>query len=480
MFLLFIMVYKFIKNIQLNALAKLFICLLFVLSTSQAWALVGELSIQNGKLFLTSKSKKFSLQGDKEIIKESKSLIYLDSLVVVNNYTEVNSKTLFIKEVPSSISGNVQLSGKLVRDDNNLYLETKDSKISVKFLYGVDFRGNHFDQKSIDYYINKQVNVIGKSYNGYLHISAILLSNIFENMNAKFPISAKYKKILDNDYQKFITETLMKNKLSQNLQPFKATIINNVKVKDNDKALIISLAGRQGDDFATVGGHFVLGEATIKNHMLKDFSLFNFYTTKNKKMMIPAKISYVDYFGNLSQGQQNYRPTYTLIIYGVDKDKIEKMANTIDRDLNYMRISQDTGGISYDCVNTALHALYKSQLIDNPSSLSFLGLQTFYHAPKKYDSDNYSYFNNSWYYILNSKRVFLPRVAFEYVLEDIQTFKPKRVDFVFYGQIPSGRPLGGAPIASVYDYLRITAKSGNFSKQSNVHDMAKFLDSLDI
>ncbi|ASG67436.1 hypothetical protein CDV26_02620 [Francisella halioticida] len=461
-------------------MVKLFICFLFVLGANQAWALVGELSIQNGEFFLTSKNKKFNLQGDKKIIKESESLIHLDSLVVVNNYVKVDENTLYLKEVPSSISGSIQFSGKLIRDQKSLYLDTTDDKIPIKLLYGVDFRGNHFDQKSINYYINKQVNIIGKFYGGYLHISAILLSNIFENIDAKFPINSKYKKSLDKNYQKFITETLMENEFSQNLQPFKVTIVNNAKVKNNDKALLISLAGRQGDDFATVGGHFVLGEATLDNNMLKNFSLFNFYTTKNKKMMIPAEISYVDYFGNLSQGQQNYRSTYTLIIYGVDKDKIKKMANVINRDLNYMRISQDTGGIFYDCVNTALYALYRSQFIDNPSSLSFLGLQTFYRTPKKYDSSNYSYFNNSWYYILNSKKVFLPRAGFKYILENIREFKPKRVDFVFYNQIPSGRPLGGAPIASIYNYLRITARSDKPSKKYTVYDMAKFLDILDI
>lgn len=474
------MICRFKKKLQLSAFNKFLICFLLILGVDHAWALVGKLSVQDGKLLFISKAGKFSIQGDKEIIKESESLIHLDSLVVINNYSKPDGNTLFIREVPSSISGNIQLSGRLIADGKNLYIVTSDSKIPVKFLYGVDFKGNHFDQKSVDYYINKQVNVIGKSYGGYLHISAILLSNIFDNMNAKFPINSKYKDQLDENYQKFITETLMKDKLSQKLQPFKATIINNAKVNNNDKALIISLAGRQGDDFATVGGHFVLGEATVDSDTLKDFSLFNFYTTKNKKMMIPAKISYVDYFGNLAQGQQNYRPTYTLIIYGVDKDKIQKMANVINKDLNYMRISHDTGGISYDCVNTALHALYKAQFIDNPSSLSFLGLQTFYKAPKKYDSDNYSYLNNSWYYILNSKKVFLPRAGFESILENLQEFKPKRVDFVFYNQIPSGRPLGGAPIASIYTYLRISTKSGKLSKTNTVYDMANYLDSLDI
>ncbi|QIW09420.1 hypothetical protein [Francisella sp. LA112445] len=474
------MINRFKKSIQLKALTRIFVCFLFVFSASQAWALVGKLSIQNGKLFFISNGNKFNLEGSKRDLKESKSLTHLDSLVVIENYTKLDKNTLLLNEVPSSISGDVQLSGKLIADGKNLYIKTSASKIPVKFLYGVDFRGNHFDQKSIDYYVNKQVNVVGKSYGGYLHISAILLSNIFDNMNAKFPINTKYKDILDKNYQKFIIETLMKDKLSQRLQPFKATIINNSKVRNNDKALIISLAGRQGDDFATVGGHFVLGEATVDNDMLKDFSLFNFYTTKNKKMMIPAKISYVDYFGNLAQGQQNYRPTYTLIIYGVDKDKIQKMANVINRDLDYMRTSHDTGGISYDCVNTALHALYRAQFIDNPSSLSFLGLQTFYHAPKKYDSNNYSYLNNSWYYILNNKQVFLPRAGFEYILNNIQEFKPKRVDFVFYNQVPSGRPLGGAPIASIYTYLRISAKSSEPSKHYTVYDMANYLDSLDI
>ena len=182
------MIYKFRETIKSKALGKLFICFLFILGLNQAYALVGKLSTQDGKLFFVSKGNKFILEGSKKDLKESKSLIHLDSLVVINGYTKVNKNTLFIKEVPSSISGNIQLKGEIVADNKKLYLVTSDRKMPVKFEYGVDFRGNHFDQKSIDYYINKQVSVIGKSYGGYLHISAILLSNIFDNMNAKFPI----------------------------------------------------------------------------------------------------------------------------------------------------------------------------------------------------------------------------------------------------------------------------------------------------
>ncbi|MEY8701983.1 hypothetical protein AB4F11_02855, partial [Francisella philomiragia] len=100
--------------------------------------------------------------------------------------------------------------------------------------------------------------------------------------------------------------------------------------------------------------------------------------------------------------------------------------------------------------------------------------------PKDYAEDKYSYINNSWYYIFNNKRVFLPRSGFEYILENIETFNPKRVDFVFYNQTPSGRPIGGAPIAGVLKYFRISLHSNKLSEQNTVYDIAAFLDGLGI
>ncbi len=400
-------------------------------------------------------------------------MAYLDTLVFIDSQNQINDNTLYINDVPTAISGSERLTGVLVRQNHDLYLKVGDQDIPVKFIEAVGFRGNHFDQKSIGYYLNKKVNIIAEFDHGILYISAIVISNVFESINNLFPLDSNYKKLIEEDYVEFVTDTLMEDALSKNLEPFKATLFDDAKVKNGDHVLIISLSGRQGDDLVTVGGHFVLGEATVKHGQLENFSFYNFYTTKNKKLMMPTKVSYEDYFGHLSQGQQNYRPTYTLLVYGVDKDKIKKMTEVIGRDLEYMRTSGDTGGISYDCVNTALHALYKSEFIENPN---FLGLESFYTPPKDYTEGKYSYFNNSWYYILNTKRVFLPRSGFEYVLENIETFNPKRVDFVFYNQTPSGRPVGGAPIAGVLKYFRISLHSNEISEQNTVYDIATFLD----
>ncbi|WP_395167363.1 hypothetical protein [Francisella salimarina] len=458
-------------------LCRLFICFLLLMESNYSWALIGKLSLQNENLKLVTKDREYSVLGSSSILSESKSMAYLDSLVFIDSQNQINDNTLYINDVPTAISGSERLTGVLVRQNRDLYLKVGDQDIPVKFIEAVDFRGNHFDQKSIDYYLNKKVNVIAEFDHGVLYISAIVISNVFESINNLFPLDSNYKKLIEEDYVEFVTDTLMEDALSKNLEPFKATLFDDAKVKNGDHVLIISLSGRQGDDLVTVGGHFVLGEATVKHGQLENFSFYNFYTTKNKKLMMPAKVSYEDYFGHLSQGQQNYRPTYTLLVYGVDKDKIKKMAEVIGRDLEYMRTSGDTGGISYDCVNTALHALYKSEFIENPN---FLGLESFYTPPKDYTKGKYSYFNNSWYYILNTKRVFLPRSGFEYVLENIETFNPKRVDFVFYNQTPSGRPVGGAPIAGVLKYFRISLHSNELSEQNTVYDIATFLDGLGI
>ncbi|MBK2095442.1 hypothetical protein [Francisella philomiragia] len=79
-----------------------------------------------------------------------------------------------------------------------------------------------------------------------------MISNVFESINNLFPLDSNYKKLIEEDYVEFVTDTLMEDAISKNLEPFKATLFDDAKVKDGDHVLIISLSGRQGDDLVTV------------------------------------------------------------------------------------------------------------------------------------------------------------------------------------------------------------------------------------
>jgi hypothetical protein len=43
------------------------------------------------------------------------------------------------------------------------------------------------------------------------------------------------------------------------------------------------------------------------------------------KDVIPSHGHHLDYFSGISSGQTNYRPQYTIIAYGMDETKLDKM-----------------------------------------------------------------------------------------------------------------------------------------------------------
>lgn len=130
------------------------------MESNYSWALIGKLSLQNDNLKLVTKDREYSVLGSSSILSESKSMAYLDTLVFIDSQNQINDNTLYINDVPTAISGSERLTGVLVRQNRDLYLKVGDQDIPVKFIEAVDFRGNHFDQKSIGYYLNKKVNII--------------------------------------------------------------------------------------------------------------------------------------------------------------------------------------------------------------------------------------------------------------------------------------------------------------------------------
>jgi len=51
--------------------------------------------------------------------------------------------------------------------------------------------------------------------------------------------------------------------------------------------------------------------------------IHNFYPGKNEKLITPGNNSLLDYLGGVTAGQNNYRPTYNLILYGVNQKTLD-------------------------------------------------------------------------------------------------------------------------------------------------------------
>ncbi|MEY8702509.1 hypothetical protein AB4F11_05860, partial [Francisella philomiragia] len=122
-------------------LCRLFISLILLVESNYSWALIGKLSVQNDNLKLVTKNSEYSVLGDTNILNESKSMAYLDTLVFIDSHDQVSDNILYIKDVPTAVSGSERLSGVLVKQGDSLYLKVADQKILVMFIKPVDFRG---------------------------------------------------------------------------------------------------------------------------------------------------------------------------------------------------------------------------------------------------------------------------------------------------------------------------------------------------
>ncbi|MFC4892492.1 hypothetical protein ACFPDQ_05465 [Pseudofrancisella aestuarii] len=461
----------------MNLKFKLLISIIIMLFSSNAFSLIGKLSENNGKIFFTEDKNTYQIISSEIIVSEIQTLIPFNTYVKLESYVKDEDKHLIeVNETPTIISGNIETSGKLIKDEQKLYLDNGKTKKLVKFAKAINFHGNHFDEKSINFYINKDVNVIGTYKNNIFEITAIVEKGLYDDINAEFPIDPKYKDSLKNDPFNFILKELPQNQITQKINSFKTTIINKQPINPGDYILIISLAGRSGDDFDAVAGHFAIGTGVINdNKKIDNFKVFNFYTKNNGKGIIPGSLTYQDYYGGLSTGQSNYRPAYTIILYNVDEKKLEKASEEIEKSLSYMREYNDDGGLTNDCVNSSLDALYSANIAKDNSIFSISKIYDGTSQP--YDKSKYSAINYVIYYLFHSNADFIPRAAFISMLERLENYDIYRADFIFQQQTPSGRPEGGIPVKDGLDYIwaaHLEQERINSAKENNLNGNAQY------
>lgn len=84
--------------------------------------------------------------------------------------------------------------------------------------------------------------------------------------------------------------------------------------------------------------------------------LFNVYVT-NEKEIVPGNIDLNDYMGNLISGQLNYRPTYTMILYGIPEAKILQVKTEPDRFHPLFRSGNTKISVDKNCTTLSVQAL---------------------------------------------------------------------------------------------------------------------------
>jgi hypothetical protein len=454
--------------------SKLLLCLLFVFNAFAAQdSLRGTLSSEEGQTFLTSNGQKYSVHMTEEFK-------YALDKVVINspNYIfelegEIRGEEIHTSKVPTIYGGEEDLSGFLHRDEfGQLKIDDQPVRYGrTKVIYQ-----DSFDQNSKDYYVDKFVTTQGQFEDGEFVINAIIEKDL---LSASSDYSAPEE--FNKSPKDFIIDKMPLNKYSQAKDPFNGTLYSkkNYSVTPGESVLIVTLSGRQGDAPGSAAGHFTVGMGEVQDDLSIKGEVFNFYFVGPKEVLA-GNTDLVSYFGHLIQGQQNYRPTYTLFAYGVDKNKLRSVRDELEKENHKVRTKEGlkiTPG--YNCTTTSTNALRDIGIYGNHKNFfsSLLDVQNLsYLNPFSYGARNsdgegtLGMIRTVSYTLKEDPQHYIPRPAFESFVENFSRKSKakkmgiKRVDYVYIPQTPSKRQVGGI---SYDDPIKEGKKVLDFDKKRN-------------
>jgi len=414
----------------------------------------------------SEKGVKIKIDANKEILKTLSSLV-LDNIIKRSDKKAYvfrlegdfvsglrDGLTVFrLSKTPATLGGASLLRGKLVKTKNG---KLKVKNTPVQFGYSKVVKGHHLDKIAQNSYLNKNLILEGDyDQNGVFVIYSLLEEELLSaNASRVYPLLDEAIEKYGTQY--FINEVMPQDANSQGRMPsFRTTIFeekHHEGVRPGDAALLISLSGRQGDTFGAVNGHFAAGMGIVQDDLYLSGDMSSLYASDNDKDILSGHMSLVSYFSHITQGQSLYRPTYTLIVYGLSEEKLLRYRRETEKGLHDFRVSDMKVSGKYNCTNVAVNALKKA------------GIKGIYNQ-----EDNYikavpglifklfgEEISNLSYAAAHDSARYLPRKAFESFVKTftsenkLKKLGVSRVDFVFQKQLPSKRPIGGAASKNVF------------------------------
>ena len=355
---------------------------------------------------------------------------------------KLDGETFHLEQVPTNVPGPIEVRGVLEfdRESGRYMVNGKEAK----FGYTKSLGGYEFDEISKEYFIGKELVIEGEyDDNGILIMQALTPLNLFSASVVEYQDNAK----------KFIFDVMPKNENSQQNYPvpFRKIIFESEEVKAGDSALIVTLSGRQGDSFGSVNGHFVAGLAQVRDDLSLRGEVSNAYVT-NGKDILSANTSLTNYFSHLVQGQNVYRPTYTLIIYGLDQERLQKFRNALEASHIQFRTKKLDITAQFNCTTETVKALADAGIEGKyvQTGNFFAGI---FSSPLRLFGETPETLH---FALSNDPSRYHPRPAFNSFVDASLNKKfrkklgVKRVDYVFYPQIPSNRPVGGIALGSIW------------------------------
>ncbi|MAZ47833.1 MAG: hypothetical protein CME65_04680 [Halobacteriovoraceae bacterium] len=368
---------------------------------------------------------------------------------------EFNGQQFNLSEVPTNIAGPENITG--ILEYNLIENSYSISGRPVKYGYTKVLNGYSFDEISKRHLIGTEIEAEGHTdENGIFVINAIMPKGLFSaEISRDLPPSVQ-SKLEEEDAWSFYLNTLFKNEFSQAPTAFRHTVIDSPQdpVKPGDSFIVFTLGGRQGDTFGSVNGHFAAGLGRVNPDMSLRGEISNGYVT-NGKDILSGNTNFMNYFSHLVQGQNVYRPTYTIIAYGVDSNKLKDFRDSLEESHILFRTQELEITPEFNCTTEAIKALRAVGIKGNYKRLDniFKGIisSPLYLIGGQARTLNYS--------LRNDAAKFQPRPAYKSFLgvvlrDDLrEKLGAKRVDIVFYPQIPSQRPVGGAALDNLFGAL---------------------------
>lgn len=409
----------------------------------------GVLEKRGSDYFVKGAEGEFRITGDKKVLSALPSLespaftSQSDGRKYAFEFEgTISGSELQLEKVPTKVPGDQSLQGILISNGPSYRIGNK----AAVFGQVKNLNGYEFDDISKNFYLGMDVTAEGYEDKGIFVIQSLTPRGLFSAQalnRAPVDISRKLSEV---GAQRFLLKEVPKNELSQSSEPFRVTVAGDGEVEAGESALIITLSGRQGDSFGAVNGHFAAGMAIVEEDLSLRAEVSNAYVT-NEKDILSGNTSLNNYYFHIVQGQNNYRPTYTLVAYGLDAKKLQQFRDKLENSHIKFRSSDIKLTPQFNCTTETVKALRsvgikgKYSQIDNtgigiltsPLSLPFMG-----------ESANVISFA-----LRNDPAKFQPRPAYESfvkaLLQDKYRSKHgiKRVDFIFHPQIPSRRPVGG-------------------------------------
>ncbi|PIK15232.1 hypothetical protein [Halobacteriovorax sp. JY17] len=413
----------------------------------------GTLSKVGDQILLKSQDKSRVIDISKEFAFTLDSKVLNSPNYIFEFVGDITDSKVVTKQSPTIVAGDDELVGTLEKkEDGSLYIGDQKVKFGrTKEIYKISF-----DQKSKDSFVGKNIIAQGNYLDDAFEMNAIVLDDLISaNTQVQFQVPQGF----ESDPEEFIIEEMAKNIHSQSMVPFRAPVYDSKKkVYPGESVLVITLSGRQGDSPGAAGGHFTVGMGTVQEDMSIKGEVSNFYF-EGPKEVLAGNTDLVSYFGHFIQGQQNYRPTFTLFIYGVDKNKLKYVRDYLEVENHKVRTEKGleiTPG--YNCTTTSNDALREVGI--KGSHRNFL--RTVFDVqnlslinPLRYGSRNagtegtLDTLRTISYALSEDPEHYVPRAAFNSYVKNFSSKRKnkklgvKRVDYLFMPQTPSARQIGG-------------------------------------